>query len=69
MRYIRQVIFEKIGAEKQKLLEKSTAAVVGIGALGTVVSELLTRSGIKKLILIDRDVVELSNLQRQSLFN
>ena len=38
MRYIRQVIFEKIGAEKQKLLEKSSVAVVGIGALGTVVS-------------------------------
>ena len=69
MRYIRQVIFEKIGAEKQKLLEKSSVAVVGIGALGTVVSELLTRSGVKKLILIDRDVVELSNLQRQALFN
>src|SRR3989338_464158 len=69
MRYIRQVIFEKIGAEKQKLLEKSSVTVVGIGALGTVVSELLTRSGVKKLILIDRDVVELSNLQRQALFN
>lgn len=69
MRYIRQVIFEKIGEVKQKLLEESTIAVVGVGALGTIVSELLTRAGVKKLILVDRDVIELSNLQRQSLFD
>lgn len=69
MRYIRQIIFEKIGKEKQKLIEKSIVAVVGVGALGTIVSELLTRAGVKKLILIDRDIIELNNLQRQSLFN
>jgi len=69
MRYIRQVIFEKIGIEKQKLLEKSNICIVGVGALGTLVSVLLARAGVKKLILIDRDIVELSNLQRQGLFN
>ncbi|MEK6947892.1 MAG: ThiF family adenylyltransferase [Nanoarchaeota archaeon] len=69
MRYVRQVIFEKIGKERQKLLERSAVAVVGLGALGSVSSELLARAGIGKLILIDRDIVELSNLQRQSLFD
>src|SRR3989344_2673298 len=68
MRYIRQVIFEKIGEEKQKLIEKSSVSIVGIGALGTIVSELLVRAGVKKLILVDRDIVELNNLQRQCLF-
>ena len=69
MRYARQVIFEKIGKERQKVLERSSVAVVGLGALGSVSSELLARAGIGNLILIDRDIIELSNLQRQSLFN
>lgn len=66
MRYIRQERF--IGKEKQKLIQSKTISIVGLGAIGSVVSELLTRAGVKKLILIDRDFVELSNLQRQSLF-
>mgnify|MGYP001594733519 CR=1 FL=1 len=66
MRYIRQEKF--IGKEKHDLLRKKTVSIVGLGALGSVASELLTRAGIKKLILIDRDFLELSNLQRQSLF-
>lgn len=69
MRYARQEIFKEIGKEGQLRLSKSTAAIVGLGALGSVSAELLTRAGIGKLILIDRDTVELSNLQRQSLFN
>ena len=66
-RYSRQELLEQIGKEGQKKLLKSTVAIVGIGALGTVSAELLTRAGVN-LILIDRDVVELSNLQRQSLY-
>jgi len=64
----RQVIFEHIGKEKQKLIEKAKIAVIGIGGLGTVVSELVVRSGVGNLLVIDRDFVEESNLQRQSLF-
>ncbi len=69
MRYIRQEIFKEIGKNGQEKLGKSTVAIVGLGALGSVSAELLARAGIGKLILIDRDVVELSNLQRQSLFD
>jgi len=58
-----------IGEKKEKLIENSTVAIFGLGALGSVASELLTRSGIKKLILVDRDIVEESNLQRQSLYD
>lgn len=68
MRYIRQEIFAEIGKKGQQKLGKSSVAVIGLGALGSVSSSLLARAGIGKLILIDRDVVELSNLQRQNLF-
>ena len=68
MRYSRQVIFEKIGNEGQKLLKKSKVIILGLGATGTRSAELLARAGIGNLILIDRDIVELSNLQRQTLF-
>ena len=68
MRYIRQQIFNEIGKKGQKKLANSKVAVVGLGALGSVSSELLARAGIGNLILIDRDIVELSNLQRQSLY-
>ncbi len=69
MRYSRQVIYEKIGGERQMLIAKSSAAIVGCGGLGSTAAELLARGGIGKLILIDRDVIEESNLQRQALFN
>ena len=68
MRYSRQIIFEKIGAQRQKLLEKSKVTLVGLGATGTRTAELLTRAGVGSLILIDRDIIETSNLQRQTLF-
>ena len=69
MRYIRQEIFKEIGKKGQKKLSNSTVAIIGLGALGSVSAELLARAGIGKLTLIDRDIVELSNLQRQSLFD
>ena len=69
MRYSRQIVFNEIGAKGQEKLSESAVAIVGIGALGTVSAELLARAGVGHLILIDRDVVELSNLQRQSLFD
>lgn len=69
MRYIRQEMFKEIGKKGQERLGKSSAAIVGLGALGSASAELLARAGIGKLILIDRDVVELTNLQRQVLFD
>src|SRR3989344_5950925 len=69
MRYIRQEIFKEIGKKGQQKLRQSAVAIVGLGALGSVSSELLARAGIGELILIDRDIVELSNLQRQNLFD
>jgi molybdopterin-synthase adenylyltransferase len=57
-----------IGEDKQKLLSAAKVTIIGVGALGTVAAELLVRSGVNNLILIDRDLVEASNLQRQTLF-
>lgn len=68
-RYSRQLLYKNIGEGGQQLLGEKTAVIVGLGALGSLSSEMLTRSGIKKLILIDRDYVELTNLQRQTLYN
>lgn len=69
MRYIRQEIFSKIGTKNQELLKDSTVTIVGIGALGTTVLDILSRAGIGKIKIIDRDIIELNNLQRQTLFN
>ncbi len=66
MDYSRQEIF--IGKKAQIQLKKAKVAIIGLGALGTVASELLVRSGVQNIILVDRDVVEISNLQRQTLF-
>ena len=57
-----------IGKKNQELLSKKTVSIIGLGALGSVSAELLARAGIKKLVLIDRDNIELHNLQRQSLY-
>ena len=67
-RYERQELYSNIGKLGQKQLQKATICIVGVGALGTVSSTLLARSGLN-LILIDRDFIELNNLQRQLMFN
>lgn len=67
-RYSRQVLFAGIGPSGQERLLSSRVAVVGCGALGTVAAEMLTRAGVGRLDLVDRDFVEPSNLQRQTLF-
>src|ERR1700749_2720686 len=67
-RYSRQILFAGIGEEGQERLLASRAALVGCGALGTVTANLLVRSGLGRLRIIDRDFVERSNLQRQTLF-
>lgn len=67
-RYSRQILFAAIGEEGQERLLGSRAVLVGCGALGTVSASLLVRAGVGSLRIIDRDFVELSNLQRQGLF-
>lgn len=67
-RYSRQQILPGVGPERQALLSKGRAAVVGLGALGSVAAEILARAGVGHLSLFDRDVLELHNLQRQSLY-
>lgn len=67
-RHSRQVAFSGIGREGQEKIARARVAVIGIGALGTVVANGLARSGVGFLRLVDRDYVELSNLQRQILF-
>jgi adenylyltransferase/sulfurtransferase len=67
-RYIRQTIFAPIGKTGQVQLEAARVVLVGCGALGSAIADQLTRAGIGQLRIIDRDFVEIHNLQRQSLF-
>jgi adenylyltransferase/sulfurtransferase len=68
-RYSRQVLFAGIGEEGQVRLRESLAAIVGCGATGSATAGLLARAGVGHIRVIDRDYVEPSNLQRQSLFD
>jgi adenylyltransferase/sulfurtransferase len=68
-RYSRQERFAQIGSEGQERIRKARVAIVGCGALGSVQAELLARAGTGYLRIIDRDYPELSNLQRQFLFD
>ncbi len=67
-RYSRQILFNGIGPEGQARLARSRVLLVGCGALGSVMAEILTRAGIGSLTIADRDYVDESNLQRQSLY-
>ncbi|MCB1153514.1 ThiF family adenylyltransferase [bacterium] len=67
-RYQRQTLFDAFGEGGQERLRASSVAIVGAGALGTHLAEQLARAGVGRLRVIDRDVVEWSNLHRQSLF-
>jgi adenylyltransferase/sulfurtransferase len=68
-RYSRQVLFPGIGVEGQRKLSAARIAVVGCGATGSALASLLARAGVGTIRIIDRDYVEPSNLQRQSLFD
>ncbi|MGO9864523.1 MAG: ThiF family adenylyltransferase [Terriglobales bacterium] len=68
-RYSRQVLFREIGAEGQRRLAQSRVVIVGCGATGSALASLLGRAGVGTLRIVDRDYVEPSNLQRQTLFD
>jgi molybdopterin-synthase adenylyltransferase len=68
-RYSRQVLFRGIGAEGQRKIAAARVAIVGCGATGSALAGLLARAGAGTMRIIDRDYVEPSNLQRQSLFD
>lgn len=68
-RYHRQMLLPGIGETGQKCLLESTALIVGCGALGTVIANMLARAGVGHLIIADRDFIEITNLQRQVLFD
>jgi adenylyltransferase/sulfurtransferase len=68
-RYHRQMLLPRIGEEGQRRLGAARVLLVGCGALGSVLAEQLVRAGVGYLRVVDRDVVELTNLQRQVLFD
>ncbi len=67
-RYSRQVLFNEIGIDGQERLLNSRVLLVGCGALGASHAEMLSRAGVGRLRIVDRDFVEYTNLQRQTLF-
>ncbi len=68
-RYSRQMILPELGLEGQKKIIDSSVAVVGMGGLGCPASQSLVISGVGRLVIVDGDKVEFSNLHRQSLYN
>ncbi len=68
-RYIRQEILPIIGKNGQEQLARSRVLLIGCGALGTTIANNLVRSGVGFIRIADRDIIELSNLQRQMLFD
>jgi len=68
-KYSRQMLFAGIGPEGQERLLASRAVIIGCGAIGAATANLLIRAGVGQLRIIDRDFVEPSNLQRQTLFD
>lgn len=68
-RYHRQTLLREVGREGQRRLGDAHALIVGCGALGTVAAEMLARAGVGSLTIVDRDIVEWTNLQRQCLYD
>ena len=68
-RYSRQIVLKDIGTLGQKKILNSKVLIIGMGGLGCPIAEFLTRSGIGTLGIIDHDIVSLSNIHRQSLYN
>src|SRR5690606_39891875 len=69
LRYHRQTLLPGFGEAGQRRLLASTALVIGCGALGSAAADLLVRAGVGRIVIVDRDYVEITNLQRQVLFD
>ena len=67
-RYHRQMLLPQVGEEGQRALQDASVLLAGCGALGTVAADLLVRAGVGTVVIVDRDVVEETNLQRQTLY-
>ena len=67
-RYSRQIILKKVGAIGQKRLLKSSVLIIGAGGLGSPIAIYLSALGVGKIGIVDKDKVELSNLNRQVIF-
>ncbi|WLV24014.1 thiazole biosynthesis adenylyltransferase ThiF [Aciduricibacillus chroicocephali] len=67
-RYSRQILFSPIGKAGQEEIARKHVLIIGVGALGTSNAEILLRSGVGEMTIVDRDYIEFSNLQRQQLF-
>jgi adenylyltransferase/sulfurtransferase len=68
-RYSRQTLFAGIGADGQRRLAQASVAIIGCGAMGSALANNLARAGVGRLRVIDRDFVEINNLQRQTLYS
>lgn len=68
-RYHRQILLPDFGEDGQRRLLESTVMLLGCGALGSIAADMLARAGVGHLVIVDRDFIELSNLQRQVLFD
>jgi len=68
-RYSRQIMLEEIGYQGQLKLQNAKVCVVGVGGLGNPITTRLVAMGVGKLRIVDRDVIELSNLHRQTMFD
>lgn len=68
-RYIRQTVYAPLGVEGQRRLAAASVLICGCGALGSTLANLLVRAGVGRVRIVDRDRVELHNLQRQVLFD
>jgi len=68
-RYSRQIMLEDIGYQGQLKLKQASVCVVGVGGLGNPIVTRLAAMGVGKIRIVDRDVIELSNLHRQTMFN
>jgi adenylyltransferase/sulfurtransferase len=68
-RYSRQILFQGLGEQGQEKLLAAKAVIVGCGALGSFHADALARAGVGEITIVDRDYVEISNLQRQWLFD
>ena len=66
--YSRQIVLSEIGFDGQEKIKNATVTIIGTGGLGTPIAQQLVAMGIGKLRIVDRDVVEISNLHRQILY-